>query len=550
MNSDQRPIIAIAICILFYLGYDYYLKKKYPEYGQRPTVTETSPEATPATPTTTAAGAAAQAPVGGAAPTPATPLLAQLSGADLVIETDQVAYRFSQDLGGLERVTLKGFKADKQADSGPVELLDYPMALQGTTDLRTVAPVRGVFGAERQGRSVKFARDAGAFRIAQEFTVPESGYGAALKISFTNVSNQPADLTGGLLFQETLRPKKSSSLLGFIPGVVTEKIQVVYSADGDTEWVDLENFCKEEEPIRQQNVPIKYFGMDRHYFLGLVEPAAKSGSLTLQHAAPPTEAGCPVALLNYDAQGTVAAGDTASIEYKLYFGPKDLDVMKAHDAELQSAMHLGVFDFIARPLLMVIEGFRKVTGNFGVSIVLLTILLKVLFYPLVRASSVSAYKMRKLNPEIQALKDKFKDDKQRQQQEMMKLWVQHKVNPMKGCLPILPQIPVFFAFYQVLQTSIQLRHAPFFGWIQDLSAMDPFFVTPLLMGVAMFVQQKLTPTTGMDKTQEKVLMFMPVMFTAMMLTLPAGLTLYMLTNTVVGIAQQKWLYYKLDKASA
>jgi YidC/Oxa1 family membrane protein insertase len=121
---------------------------------------------------------------------------------------------------------------------------------------------------------------------------------------------------------------------------------------------------------------------------------------------------------------------------------------------------------------------------------------------------------------------------------------------MKGCLPILPQIPVFFAFYQVLQTSIQLRHAPFYGWIQDLAVMDPYLVTPLLMGVAMFIQQKLTPMTGMDKTQEKILMMMPIIFTVMMLTLPAGMTLYMLTNTVVGIAQQRWLNHKLDKANA
>lgn len=550
MNSDQRPLIAIAICILFYLGYDYYLKKKYPEYGQRPTATETSTATPPVASTPAPTGSAAPGSPSGEAGTPAAAPVAQLTGTDLVIENDKVTYRFSQELGGLDRVTLKDFKAGKAEDSGQVELLDHPMALQGTTDLRSTVPVRGVFSGERQDRSVRFSREAGTFRITQEFTVPESGYGATLKVSFTNVSNQPAELTGGMLFQETLKPKKSSSLLGFIPGVVTERIQIVYSADGDTEWIDLEAFCKEEEPVRLQSVPITYFGMDRHYFLGLVEPRAKSGSMSLTHSSPPTEAGCPVALLNYDAQGTIGAGDTATVEYGLYFGPKELGIMKAHNPELQSAMHLGMFDFIAQPLLMVIEGFRKLTGNFGVSIVLLTILLKVLFYPLVKASSTSAYKMRKLNPEIQALREKFKDDKARQQQEMMKLWVQHKVNPMKGCLPILPQIPVFFAFYQVLQTSIQLRHAPFFGWIQDLSAMDPYYVTPLLMGVAMFVQQKLTPTTGMDKTQEKVLMFMPVMFTAMMLTLPAGLTLYMLTNTVVGIAQQKWLYYKLDKAGA
>jgi len=125
----------------------------------------------------------------------------------------------------------------------------------------------------------------------------------------------------------------------------------------------------------------------------------------------------------------------------------------------------------------------------------------------------------------------------------------NKVNPMKGCLPILPQIPVFFAFYRVLSTSIDLRHASFFGWIQDLSASDPYYITPIILGVAMILQQKLTPTTGMDKAQEKMMMIMPIVFSVMMLTLPAGMVLYMLTNTIVSISQQQWLNRKLANAS-
>ena len=130
---------------------------------------------------------------------------------------------------------------------------------------------------------------------------------------------------------------------------------------------------------------------------------------------------------------------------------------------------------------------------------------------------------------------------------MMKFMSENKMNPMKGCFPILPQIPVFFAFWQVLRTSIDLRHAEFMGWIVDLTAHDAYYVTPVLMGIAMFAQQKLTPTTGMDKTQEKVMMFIPIMFTIPMMTFPAGMTVYMLTNTLTSIAQQRWLYYKLDK---
>lgn len=184
-------------------------------------------------------------------------------------------------------------------------------------------------------------------------------------------------------------------------------------------------------------------------------------------------------------------------------------------------------------------------SNWGVAIILFTILLKLLFYPLTRAAAVSMHKMKKLQPEMTKLREKYQDDPRMQQQELMRFMSQNKVNPMKGCLPILPQIPVFFAFYRVLSTSLDLRHAPFFGWIQDLSASDPYYVTPLLMGLAMFLQQKLTPTAGMEKAQERVMMMLPLIFTLMMLTLPSGMVLYMLTNTVVSILQQQWLNHKL-----
>jgi YidC/Oxa1 family membrane protein insertase len=545
VTQDKRSLFAIVLCVLFYLAYDRYLKTKYPEYGKKPDATSTE---LPATPDAAPPTGSAVPPTAGdtAIAAPATP---RLTADQLTIDNDVATYRFSQEMGAIDNLTLKDFKASRDADSGPVALFDHPLVLQGVTDPKQTTGVRGVFSAERTDlRTLKLERLAGAVKITQVFQFPETGYGGTLTLTFTNTGATPIDLTAGLLMQETAKSKKGNPVLGLIPGAVTEQVQLIRRADGSTDWTNLEKFC-DGDPISGSRTSVSYLGIDKHYFLGVVEPKAKTGSFTASHGAA-GDAGCPVSIVSYDSQGTVAPGASATMEYALYFGPKALDTMRAHSVELESAMHLGTFDFIARPLLQVIEGFTTKTGNYGVSIILLTFLLKVLFYPLVRASSVSAFKMRKLNPEIQSLREKYKDDKVRQQQEMMQLWSKHKINPMKGCLPILPQIPVFFAFYQVLQNSIHLRHAPFYGWIHDLSAMDPYLVTPLLMGVAMFVQQRLTPTTGMDKTQEKIMMFMPVMFTAMMLSLPAGLTLYMLTNTVTGIAQQRWLYYKLEKAGA
>ncbi len=155
-------------------------------------------------------------------------------------------------------------------------------------------------------------------------------------------------------------------------------------------------------------------------------------------------------------------------------------------------------------------------------------------------------KMQKLQPEMQKIREKHKDDPQAQQKELMQFMAANKINPAKGCLPILPQIPVFIAFYNVLSQSIELRHAPFFGWIHDLSAHDPYYISPVILGIGMFIQQKLTPNPSMDKTQEKIMLMLPIVFTAMMLSLPAGMVLYMITNTIVSIAQQRWLNRKLN----
>jgi YidC/Oxa1 family membrane protein insertase len=556
VNSESRSLLAIASCVVLYLGYQQYLSWKYPDLNKPSQVASSSQSSSPSATKPAgetqpqAAGSAVAAGESVLQPGQQATAVATLAPENLTLETDTVTWRFSQANGSVETVTLKNYKATKDTNSGPVELFDSPLALQGTLDIKGLSPAQGPFNAERQGRTLKFWRDVGQIRVTQEFSIPEQGYGANLKVSFTNLGQAPVDLTGGLLAHTEITPKKASSVMGFLPGAVTARDQVLYNVDGSTKWVDLEKMCKgDDEAVKVSSEPVGYLGIDRHYFLAVIEPTAKSSSTRIEIPAA-SQAACQVSMLNFDALGAVKPGEAASMDYKLYFGPKELSAMTAHNPSLGSAMHLGVFDFIARPLLLIIEGFYKILGNYGVAIILLTILLKVLFYPLVRASSTSMHRMKKLNPQMQAIRDKWKDDKQRQQQELIKFMSQNKINPMKGCLPILPQIPVFFAFYQVLQNSISLRHAPFFGWIHDLSVMDPFIVTPLLMGVAMFAQQKLTPTTGMDKTQEKILMFMPIMFTAMMLTLPAGLTLYMLTNTVVGIAQQKWLYRRLDKLEA
>ena len=207
--------------------------------------------------------------------------------------------------------------------------------------------------------------------------------------------------------------------------------------------------------------------------------------------------------------------------------------------KLKQTIKFGWFALIAEPHWG-LKGLYNYVNNYGIAIIIITLLLKLLLFPLTKSSVLSMKKMQKLNPQMNKIREKYKNDPQRQQKEIMAFMAKHKINPMKGCVPVLAQTPVFIAFYNVLSQAIELRHAPFFFWIQDLSVADPYYVTPILMGAGMFFQQKLTPNASMDPSQEKVMMMMPVIFSVMMIS-PAGMVLYMLTNTMVSIIQQQIL---------
>jgi YidC/Oxa1 family membrane protein insertase len=233
-------------------------------------------------------------------------------------------------------------------------------------------------------------------------------------------------------------------------------------------------------------------------------------------------------------------GESRQFDYLLFFGPKDWDLLKAADHQLDKAIHFGWFDLLAKPLLHVLVFFYGFLKNYGLAIILLTVIIKLLFWPLTHKSYSSMKAMQKLQPEMQKLREKFKNDKERLNRELMELYKKHSVNPLGGCLPMLVQIPVFFALYKVLLDSIALRQAPFMLWLTDLSAKDPYYITPLLMGASMFVQQKMTPTTA-DPLQAKIFMFMPVVFTFLFLNFPSGLVIYWLVNNLLTIAQQYYI---------
>ncbi|MGL4722526.1 MAG: membrane protein insertase YidC [Desulfovibrionaceae bacterium] len=249
-------------------------------------------------------------------------------------------------------------------------------------------------------------------------------------------------------------------------------------------------------------------------------------------------------------QNPVVLDSEVSYSTSYWLGPKELDLLEAAPNNLDKSVHYGFFSFLSIPLVMFLEFIHSYIQNYGVAIILLTIFIKVLFWPLSQKSFSSMEKMKKIQPFVQEIREQYADDKTEMNKRIMELYQTYKVNPMGGCLPILVQIPVFFALYEALLNSVSLRHAVFIEyipfthilWLTDLSVKDPFYITPVLMGLSMFIQQLITPSMG-DPLQRKIMLFMPIIFTVFFLGFPSGLVIYWLCSNIISILQQ-WLMIK------
>ncbi|MBF0162278.1 MAG: membrane protein insertase YidC [Magnetococcales bacterium] len=283
-----------------------------------------------------------------------------------------------------------------------------------------------------------------------------------------------------------------------------------------------------------------WVGFSDKYFLAALLPAAtdKLKKYYFDFDPPMYRVG------SVSKQHTVEPGQEVSFETRLFVGPKEIRSLEKQELTLERAIDYGWLHFIAVPLVDLLLFFNDFLHNYGLAIICLTLLVKALFYPLADKSYRSMNAMKKLQPKMEELRKLYGHDKARMNQEMMQLYQSNKVNPLGGCLPILVQIPVFFALYQVLYLSVEMRHAPFFLWIQDLSVQDPYYVLPLLMGLSMLAQTAMNPAPA-DPIQAKVMWFLPVIFTFMFLTFPAGLVLYWLVNNILSIAQQGYIMKKM-----
>ncbi len=317
-------------------------------------------------------------------------------------------------------------------------------------------------------------------------------------------------------------------------------------------------------PSKQSDFPrgARWAGIDARYFLMVLlkDYAADDGGCRFTAQKIQEIPGFGLIHTQMDMHGPrhVEPGTELVIPFKGYIGPKDLNYLEnvrirrseqdtvTQDSKLSHAVDFGILGIVGRPMIFLLKQVQKVVVNWGLAIIILTILIKLVTLYWTNKSMRSMKKMAKLKPEMEALQKQYANDKEKLNQEVMALYKKHGVNPLGGCLPMILQMPIYIAWYQALMASVELYRAPLFGWIQDLTAQDPFFVLPVLMGIMMFLQQKMTPAAG-DSQQAKIMLYtMPIMFTVIMLFLPSGLTLYILTNTVLGLAHQWYMNHSED----
>ena len=317
---------------------------------------------------------------------------------------------------------------------------------------------------------------------------------------------------------------------------------VYYNPKDKYEKVDFKEMAKKRLNVDSDN---GWLAMIQHYFLSAWIPPKTQ----VEHYYTNALSGGRYLIGSYSPTISVLPGSQQSLSRQLYIGPKLQDQLESIAEGLELTVDYGWLTVIAKPIFWLLKSIHNLLGNWGWSIILLTLLIKAAFYKLSETSYKSMANMRKFTPRMQALKDRYGDDKQRLNQAMMEMYKKEKINPLGGCLPIVVQIPVFISLYWVLLETVEMRQAPWMFWIHSLSDKDPYFILPLIMGVSMFIQQKLNPAPP-DPMQAKIMMSLPFVFTVFFAFFPAGLVLYWVVNNIVSIAQQWYITRKIEKAAA
>jgi YidC/Oxa1 family membrane protein insertase len=596
MIEQRNLILAVVLSVAIVVAFDFFYRQPLVEQQQRqqqtteatqqapspqtapqpapgtaPTVPSTAPSVpgaaapAPAEPSSSFVPGSAQAPVVTSAADQAARAAAIDRGRRLRLESPSLRGSINLDGARIDDLTLLGYRETIDPNSAEIFLLS-PTAAPSPyyVDFGWVAeagaaialpgaetPWRAEGGSLTPGNPVRLTWDNGAgLSFTRTLSVDEN-YMFSITQRVVNATDAPVILHPYGLISRTDTPEVTGFyILHEGPLGVFEKT---------LEEVDYDDLT--ESPRLQKSSTGGWIGItDKYWLTALIPDQAANFTASFNYSKVNERDKYQTDYLRGAA--VVPAGGVAEITNHLFAGAKRVKLLDAYERQLgimrfDLTIDWGWFYFLTRPIFVVLDYFNGVIGNFGLAILLLTVIIKILFFPLANKSYKAMGKMKKLQPEVTKMRERFAEDKQRLNQEMMALYKKEKVNPMAGCLPIAIQIPVFFALYKVLFVTIEMRHAPFYGWIVDLSAQDPtnmfnlfglipwtppaiipaIGIWPLLMGISMFLQQKLNPQPP-DPVQAKIFMFLPVFFTFLLATFPAGLVIYWTWNNLLSMAQQ------------
>ena len=543
---ERRVLLAVLLSFVVLFAYQSLVKPP-----RKPATTPAGAPATPAIPVE---------PIEAPKPTSTTPAPAVLSGDSaerhVVIETSRVKATFSNRGAVLESWLLKDYldSNGKPMDLVPPALTQpahHPLALtvgdQALSDRVNTALYQASSGDQQVGiqkGTLTFTyRDAAGVSVVKTIEVQPDGQPFLLRVAtevLVNGQKQRFTLHGGAGFGDIERGVHSTSWL--VP-ITYQPPQAIYETAAETKAIRVTAPNLGTQNV--QEAPMRYAGVDDQYFLAAVLTGGRQTRVEYAPLTLKTPQGDRV-LVDYRVR---VAGEAP---FTFFLGPKEFDLLQRVDAELPRVIHFGIFGFLATPLLKALKWVNEFVGNFGWSIIILTILINVVMFPLRHKSAVSMRKMQQIQPQVKAIQDRYAKLKmtdparQKMNQELMELYKSKGANPASGCVPMLLTFPVLFAFYALLSQAIELRGAPFILWIHDLSRHDPYYVTPLLMGASQFWQTKMMPATG-DPAQQKMMMFMPLVFLVFFLGMPSGLVVYWLVSNLWTVGQQYFTNQWLDK---
>ena len=446
---------------------------------------------------------------------------------------------------------LTKYHPSKQQQETPVELLTLDpdsyhyfqtgiLSLENENEANHTQSFTRLSGpTERDGKtSVKYIWQQGDIEVIKTYSLSENSYAVSLEQEVINYSSQ------GYSFVPYVQlVKRNAEVERSMFDVETYSFDGGIVYDGDS-YEKLYPDDLKKNPYNQTHNAGWAANIKHHFLVAFVPPSGEAYKYEATHSE--ADRLNKISAISLETR-SVSSGQSETSTTTLFIGPKLQKQLRSTRDGLERSVDYGKLSFLASPLFWLLENIFEYVGNWGLSIILVTLLIKIVFFRLTESSGKSMARMRELQPRLKAIQDRYENDKQAQSKAMMDLYQKENVNPMAGCLPMLIQIPFFIAFYWVLLESVEIRQAPFFLWLNDLSSRDPYFVLPILMGLGMWFQQKLNPAPP-DPTQAKVMTILPIMFTGLFAWFPSGLVLYWLTNSLLSIAQQWRINKRIETA--